>query len=99
MFLSLALADKVDRRGRCSAPHGRQIRPRPAVDAFNTPEPRILGPLSWLLWVAPLTCVFRNCERSSSAVRWCPLARLVTEECPNDHGRFKPDLPMLGAVS
>ncbi len=26
-------------------------------------------------WIAPITCVFRNCERSSSAVGARPLAR------------------------
>lgn len=43
-------------------------------------------------WIAPISCVFRNCECSSSAIRGCPLAQLVTEKCPSDHGRFKCDL-------
>ncbi len=52
MFLSPVLTDQVDHRGRCSAElraHAAKFDLGRQLDAFSTPEPRILGPLLWLV--------------------------------------------------
>jgi hypothetical protein len=60
------------------------------LEAFSAPEPRILGPLLWLVVDStPFSCMFRSCERSSSMVRWPPLARFSDRKVSNDHGCFK----------
>jgi hypothetical protein len=52
VFLSPVLTDELDHRDRCSAElraHATKFDLSRQLDAFSTPEPRILRPLLWLV--------------------------------------------------
>jgi len=56
---------------------------------------RIPGPLLWLI-VDSAGYLRVSQLRTPDGVRW---RSLETEKCPNDHGRFRPDLTTVGAAS
>jgi hypothetical protein len=77
-----------------------QTRPRHATGGVQHPRTQVFSDryCGWL-WIASITCVFRNCERSPLRLELARWRGLVTEKCPNDHSRWKPDLAMGGAGS
>jgi hypothetical protein len=91
IFLSLVLADEVDRRDRSSAELGAHVARFDLgrrLEAFSTPEPRNLGPLLRLvvdgtdyLRLSPLATATARRLWSCQTVWMC----LATEKCPNDH--------------